>query len=204
MFYLFSHYYNIMQIGRFTRTSYDSCYLPDRNQESTQPCNYQLNSNKIHNCNRCLSTLGPRSNVMGHGVSTTSQTGYAEAQDLIDIDSLMSNRNVRYTRCKKGGVNPVNLKKYKLYDTQQCNNALNTQSTRLSHPPSNYRDTGINRFYNLHHNPQENIFQPFSVNTHLETIDNWNPVVPKLWDENTLPREVQGKPQKCGVVCNRQ
>jgi hypothetical protein len=190
-----------MQIGKFTRQSADHCYLPDRNTESTGSGNYKLSTDQIHNCQKCLSTLGPRSNVMGHGVSTNKQTGPAESQDLVDTESLLSNRNVKNSRCKKGGVNPVNLSNLPLYDTHVCNDVLNPQSTKLSHPPSNYRDTAINRFYNLHHNAQANIYQPFAINTHLESIDNHHVVIPKPWGNRDLPREQPGKPKKCGMVC---
>lgn len=194
-----------MQIGHFSRKQYDSCYLPDRNQQSTQPANYLLNTNRIYNCNRCLSTLGPRSTYNGHGVSTTGQTRYAESQDLVDTESLLSDRGSDQSRCKKGGVNNnfKNASQMKMYDTKECNCVLNPNSTRLSHPSSNYRDVEMNRFHNLQHDPQENIFEPFAKNTHLETIDNFKPTVPKLWGENMTPKTILGKGKNCQYGCNK-
>ena len=102
-----------MNIGHSSRLPYDDCAYPDKLLESTSPLNYRINTDQIYNCNKCLSTFGPRSGYMGHGVSTAVDTKYAEAQDLIDLDSIMSNRNVRTSKCKKGKVNPVDLQKYK-------------------------------------------------------------------------------------------
>lgn len=177
-----------MNIGHSSRLSYDTDAYPDRLTENNDVFNYVMNKDKIYNGERCLSTFGPRSGHMGHGVSTSRDVGYAPAQDLIDFDSIASNRNVAFSRTKRGGVNPVDLTKLNLYHSNICGNKLNPENTRLSHPASNYRDVGIHRFYDPIHDPQENIFWNFSVNTRLEAKDNFKAVFPQIWPELAGPK----------------
>lgn len=178
-----------MNIGYSSRLPYDDCAYPDKLKESTDPLKYVLSTDKIYNCNRCLSTLGPRSSHMGHGVSTYRDTTYAEAQDLVDIDSIFSNRNVKTSKCKKGHINPINPTKFREYHTRICNNTLDPEYSRLSYPSANYRDMSINRFYNTIHDPQEPIFWDFAVNTSLEEKDNFVPDIPQLWPDLAGPME---------------
>ena len=115
-----------MNIGYSSRLAYDEDVYPDKLRESNDTFNYVLNKDKIYNCDRCLSTLGPRSGYMGHGNSTVRDTGYADAQDLTDFESLLSNRNVKASRTRRGNVNPVDLSKIKLHDSKICGNTLMT------------------------------------------------------------------------------
>ena len=167
-----------MNIGHFSKLGYDQNAFEDRVDESTSALNYQLSTDAIYNCDGCLSTLGPRSRF---GVSTYRETGPAESQYLTDIDSILSNRNVKASDAKTGKVNLYNLSSLKSHNKRLCNNTLNPENSRLSHPSSNYRDMNVNRFYNLIHNPQEPIFWDFSVNTRLEAKDNYRPDMPESW-----------------------
>lgn len=190
-----------MNIGHSSRLSYDKCAYPDKLQESVSPLKFKLDQNYIHNCNRCLSAngAGPRSSF---GDSTvTGKAGPAVANDLVDVESVMSNRNVKTSKCKRGHLNPINLTIRKAYNYDICGNYTHPQSTKLTSPPSNYRDISVNRFYNLLHDPQENIFYDFAHNSRLEAKDNWHPDIPQLWDDAVAPIEYQGPRQKCGVVC---
>lgn len=191
-------------IGHSARLPYDNCAYPDRLQESTDPLKYRLNEDYVTHCNRCLNYngAGPRSTTCGFGVSTIKNTGRAPFNDLVDVDSITSNRNVKISKCKRGKVNPVNLTKNKLHDYEICSNYTHPEFTKLSHPPSNYRDMSVNRFYNLHHDPQENIFWDMRHNTRLEAKDNWIPEIPEQWEESVTPKEYKGRPMKCGLTCN--
>lgn len=178
-----------MNIGYSSRLPYDDGTYTDKLSESTYSLNYRINSNQIYNEQRCRSRFGPRSGYMGHGVSVTRDLGYAEANDLIDVDSIFSNRNTKSNKSKKGKVNlenPIDL--YKLYDSKTCTNDLDTQYTKDTHPSSNYRDLEINRFYNLPRNPQNVIFEDFAVNTRLEAKDNFNQQSPQPWPELAGPK----------------
>jgi hypothetical protein len=190
-----------MNIGRSTRLSYDRDAYPDRLHESVSPLSYRINADQIYNKNRCFSALGPRNSYMGHGVSTFRDIGPAEAQDLTDLDSILTNRNVKTTKARRGHVNPVNPLKFKLHNAKQCDNSLHPEYTMLSHPSSNYRDMSINRFYNLLHDPQENIFVDFSVNTRLEAKDNFRPEVPQPWPDRGRPVEKKEDYETCSLEC---
>lgn len=188
-----------MNIGHSSRQKYDKCYLPDMVEESTSPLFYRVNCNQIYNKNRCLTTLGPRSATSGD--STAVKVGYAPKQDLVDLDSIMTNRNVRENRCKRGHVNPIDVTKFKSYDFPICDNFLNPENSRLSYPAADYRDISVNRFYNLNNDPQAPIFWNFAINSRLEEIDNFIPEMPIPWPDLTGPIEDRTKPRPCVVNC---
>jgi hypothetical protein len=189
-----------MNIGQFTRLPYDKCAYPDRLQESTDPLNYKLNIDQIYNCDRCLSTYGPRSSLRGHGVNIYKDAKYDESQDMVDLESILSNRNVKGSQCKSGKVNPINPLNSKLYNTQLCSNKLDPEYTRLMYAGTN-RDANINRFYNTIHNAQDNIFWNFEINSSLELKDNHHPHVPRLWLELSGPKEDLSKYKTCDTKC---
>ena len=196
-----------MNIGHSSRLPYDKCAYPDRLKESTDPLSYRLNINQIHHCSRCLNTngAGPRATGKGFGVSTLEgEAGYAVANDLVDVESVMSNRNVKTSKCKRGHLNPVNLTTRKSFNYNLCDNYTNPEYSRLSSPPSNYRDITVNRFYNLLHDPQINVFYDFSHNTRLEAKDNYHPDLPEFWEDNVHPVEYKGPAQTCGLTCSQE
>ena len=167
-----------MQIGHFSRLSYDKNAYEDKLQEGTSPISYRLNHNQIHNCKRCNNTNGSgplATSRLGFGNSTIINTSSTPANDLVDIDSIMSNRNVKISKAKKGKLNTINLTKYKNHDYELCGNFTHPEYSRLSYPKYNYRDMAVNRFYDLIYDPQEVIFYPYSHNTQLEATDNWIP-----------------------------
>ncbi len=190
-------------IGHSSRPRYDNCAYPDKLKESTDPVNYRLNKDYIHNCNRCLNSngAGPRTTGMGFGDSTVFNVGHAPANDLVDVDSICRNLNVKISKCKRGKLNPVNLTKYKNTDYNLCGNYTHPEYTKLSYPSSNYRDMSVNRFYNLHHDPQEVIFYDMQHNTRLEAKDNYVVSLPEFWSDKASPVEYKGKPVKCGLTC---
>jgi hypothetical protein len=176
-----------MNIGTSTRLAYDDCAYPDRLSESVGPLSYRLSEYQIHNCDGCLSTMGPRSGFKGHGVSTLNGNRPATSQSLVDLESILSNRNVKTSKCKTGHVNEVDVTAFDLQHPAICNDYLNPQSSRLSYPVANYRDMSVNRFQNLPHNPQTNIFWDFSSNTRLEAKDNFSVKAPKLMKDVSHP-----------------
>ena len=54
--------------GHFSNTMYDKCAYPEDLYESTAPYTYIMNTDRIHNCNGCLPTFGPRGSFLGAGV----------------------------------------------------------------------------------------------------------------------------------------
>lgn len=188
-----------MNIGHSSRLPYDNRAYADQLEESTSPGQYRLDTNWCYNCNGCLQTLGPRG---ADGVSTLVGNTVAPSQKLVDFESIMSNRNVKSSKEKSGKVNPVDLKKYKLQHYNVCNNYLDPQYSRLTYPAESYRGVPINRFYNLHNDPQENIFYDFAVNTSLEAKDNWVPEVPEPMKRGKYPNPVPGKNKGCVLMCD--
>jgi hypothetical protein len=179
-----------MNIGHSSRLLYDKEVLPERVSESVGPLAYKLNTDQIYNCNSCLSTLGPRSAGAGRGqdVSKVLHTKYAPAQELVDVESILHNLNVKNSKAKAGKVNPIDVTKFKNIDMKVCGDFLNPEATRLSHPAASYRDMSINRFYNLPKDPQANIFWDNAANTSLEEKDNFVIRIPQPWDNtNQIP-----------------
>lgn len=190
-----------MNFGHSSRLPYDDGVYEDKIRESTSELQYRLSPDQIYNCGQCLSTLGPRGSHHS-GVSRVRPTGYAASQDLIDVDSVLSNRNVPRSKLKSLGVNPDDVTKHKLVHARVCNNKLNPESTRLSYPASNYRDMPINRFYNLPKDPQANIFWDAAVDTRLEAIDNFKPDIPVPWSDRAQPVEKQEQYTSCQTTCS--
>jgi hypothetical protein len=180
-----------VQAGYFAGLSYDEDTYRDKVFDSTSPLSYRINDNNNYNCNACLSVFGPRSSMgpRSYGVSTLANlNSAAPAQDITDISSLLSNRNVPASRNKLGQVNAFDMSKYKLNNPRVCNSGLDPVSTRLTDPSGNFKEVPINRFYDLYKNPQQNIFYDFAVNSKLEAKDNFQVRIPKLWsDEKILP-----------------
>lgn len=192
-----------MNIGHSSRLPYDNSAYDDKLTESVSPLNYRLNPNQIYSCESCLSTLGPRSQHNGIGVSTTVGFPPATSQSLVDVESILSNRNLYLNKCKAGEVNPIDVNKFELKHARICNDYLNPLSSRLSYPAFNYREMGINRFYNLNKNPQVNIYWDGATNTKLESKDNFIERIPnvRIYDA-TIPKEIKGAPNKCITSCD--
>ncbi len=187
--------------GYSSREIYDKCYNNEQIERSVGPLLYKLNTNQINNCNACLSVFGPRSSggtnrgVMGYGDSTSTGHTTASAQDLVDVDSILSNRNVLNSKCKSSGnynqVNVTDVSKFKLQHARICSDMLNPISTLLTNPSSSYREVFTNRFYDLGASNQENIYFDAAVNTSLEIRDNYVLRVPNLVKyDPTLPKPV--------------
>jgi hypothetical protein len=175
-------------VGHFSNPKYDTCAYPEDLYESTAPYAYVMNTDRIYNCNGCLTTFGPRGGYLGAGVSSASGNVIAAAQQNIDIDSIMSNRNVPISRCKRAQVNPVDVNRIKTVNMPVCNDYLDGQHTRLSDPAMFYRGAPINRFFDLNKDPQANIFYDWAVNTSLEAKDNFIPELPEpFMGEDTVP-----------------
>lgn len=188
--------------GHSSRLRYDEKSYDDKVYESTGPLQYRVNENYNYNCSACTSTFGPRSGYMGHGVSmpVKNRPAVAQAEELVDIDSILSNRNVILHRDRSSHINPIDVTKFKLEHPRTCGTFLDYKSSRLSHPTATFREMAIDRFYNLNKNPQENIFENFAENTSLTAKDDWFIDVPKLWSNTAgIPHELKTKP-KCKNV----
>ena len=191
----------IPNIGESTRLPYDENTYPDRLIESVNPGNYRLNENNIHNCDGCLSVGGP---IGRNGASTLVGNVIAQSQQLVDNESLLSNRNIRASKAKSGKVNHINIADHKVVHEKTCSDKLNAQHSRITHPRANYRGAAINRFHNLINDPQENIFYDFSINSTLEAKDNYYINVPVPLKPDNYPSPLAGDSEKCVMMCNNK
>lgn len=193
-----------MNIGHSSKLVYDKCYYNDYLAESVAPVLYRLNENQVNNCNGCLSVFGPRSSggANSYGVSTVVGDVSAPAQQLVDVESILSNRNVIASKCRDAQVNDIDVTQFKLQHTRVCNDFLNPIATHLTDPAANYRGMSINRFYDLHAPAQNNIFQNFSINTKLKAKDNYRERIPFVRNNDpTLPVEIKGMRKPCKYKC---
>lgn len=183
-----------LYVGHFSNPMYDKCAYPEDLYESTAPYEYVMNTDRIHNCSGCLTTFGPRGSFLGAGVSSPSGDVIAAAQQNVDIDSIMSNRNVPLSKCKRGKVNPVDVTRVKTKNLPVCNDYLDAQHTKMTDPAMFYRGAAVNRFYDLNKDPQANIFYDWAVNTTLEAKDNFVPDIPdlSLTGHDTVPNLPRG------------
>lgn len=161
-----------MNFGFSTRLDYDRCAYNDRLQESTAPIQYRLNADTIRNRNACLTTLGPRASYKGVGVSTAPTTTAAPSQDLVDVESLLSNRGIPASKCKSGRVNNIDVRKHQVNHVGECNSKLNPEYSRLNISTQAFREVAVSRFVDLPRNPQAVIYWDNAANTQLEARDN--------------------------------
>jgi hypothetical protein len=153
--------------GYLTRNKYDNDITNNNTKQSKEPLNYILDTNRIYNNNTCFSSYGPNLDYMGEGVSEYKKYG---AQNNIDIDSIMSKRNIKY---KKDGVNPINVNNIKRINHPRCDIQLETQYTKITDSPMFSKGVAINRFFTPINNPQNNIFYNWEENTRLTAKDNY-------------------------------
>jgi len=192
-----------VNIGYSDKLIYNRCAYDDYLSESVGPMLYKLNPNQVNNCNSCLSVFGPRSDIAGnsYGVSTTVGHVTMPSQRLVDVESILSNRNVLASKCKDGKVNDIDVTKFQLQNAKICNDFLDPVSSHLTNPPANYRGMSVNRFFDLPKNPQANIFYDFAINTNLEAIDNYRERVPKLIKFDPALPNTFSKYTTNGTVC---
>jgi hypothetical protein len=189
--------------GYSSNLAYDPEFIQDDIQQSSAPIMSVLDPNRVKNCSQCLSLNGPRASHNGYGDSIPIENpSITPAQDLIDIDSIMSNRNVKHDRSKKGHVNNIDVFKFKNYDAKLCNRDLDPLNSTLTYPKQLYREMSINRFHDLNINPQVNIFYPWAVNSQLEAKDNFDYPYPYFKDiDETLPKPIKGKTKPYKINC---
>ena len=161
--------------GMSNNLRYDEQYITEDIQQSTAPLQSVMDPNRVKNCDQCLSLNGPRPSLGGWGDSIPlSNPGLTPMQELTDIDSVMTNRNVKATKTRRGNVNDIDVFKYKTYDSKLCNKFLDPKPSLLTTPKQLYREMSINRFYNFNQNPQKNLYWNDTVNSQLEAKDNYD------------------------------
>ena len=186
--------------GISSRLEYDEKYINDSTSQSTAPLQSMMDPNRISNCNKCNPTAGAGARPSHNGWQNNLPVPMANnspAQQVTDIESILTNRNVRNSRSKSGGLNPVNVLNFKTYNNTTCGKGLDPVTSNLSFPRQFYRELSINRFYDMNINPQINIYYDGAVNTQLEAKDNFNFPYPfYLENDASLPTPIEGFQQK--------
>jgi hypothetical protein len=179
-------------IGHSAKLRYDQCAYDDYLNESVGPGLYRMNPISMNHTSRCTTNLG-NSRASSHGVSTVISQKIAPKQANVDIESILSNRNVLQSKCKDGKVNDIDVTKFTLQHVPECNNFLDPVNSHLTNPTQNYREIPVNRFYDLRTNPQNHIFYNWSIDTRLETKDNFSPSTSTpMSQESVMPVPLQG------------
>lgn len=192
-----------INIGVSSRLDYDKCYINDNIRESTDPLLYQLSTDRIYNCNNCNPRFGyrPSSGTNAASVATLTGPTVAISQELVNLESILSNRNVKQSKCKDGKVNPIDVLGLPVVNPVICDSFLDPISTHLTNPAQNYRGIAINRFYDLRKDPQANIYYDWGVNSRLEAKDNHVERIPRIMPDLVQPIERRGPIQSCKFIC---
>lgn len=176
-----------------TKKRYDECSTSLFYKQSTDPLAYRLSSNFANNCSKCYTNYGPRGQDMNVSV--------IKNENLIDVDSLLTNRSKVASDCKDGLVTDIQFNKYKKYNLPICNNFLDREDSRLTHPIINYRGMTIDWFFTprvSNRDEQCNLFWDFAENTRLTTKDSYRPDIPVPMDQGySFPVEKVQKNKKC-------
>lgn len=131
----------------FSRIKYDKCAYDLQLERSTDPGLYRLYPGYVENCNKCYPMHGPTNGK--EQVSTTRNDCEDGLGSLAAIESELTNRVLPHDECNKRGKNQ-NYKNFKTYHKPTCNNHLEGQDTRFTHPLDSYRGMSL---YDLHLDP---------------------------------------------------
>ena len=194
-----------MNIGISSRLGYDETAYTDKVKESVSPMIYNLEPIKYTHEKSCLSTLGPRADYRGVGVSSVSESRSLPIPDLTDLESVLTNRNILLSKAGMGNTNMLNVNTVKLNHINECDTYLNTEPSMLTYPPRTFRGMSINRFIDLPRNPQAVIYWDNAINTTLEAKDNYITKIPVVKNyDPALPKEIFGgyNSKNCMYKCS--
>ena len=168
---------NPVFFGYSDKLMYDPSSYQSWKMESTGPMYNKLAEYSRYHPGECLpKDVGLNADIMGNNGGTLVGHAVAKSQQLVDLESILSNRNFKASKDKKGHVNPINpITDMKIIPQNDCDFNILPEYSRLSDPLINYTEMSINRFYDLGANPQPNFKYPFIVNTNtsLEITDRY-------------------------------
>lgn len=163
-------------IGKSDNIMYDEDAYKIWKKQSIEPMDYMLAVYSHYNADECDAGVGLNHDYMGNNGATLTGPAVAKSQQLVDLDSIFSNRNVRLNKGETGNLNPINpISEYELIECQRCQTSIAPKYSRLSNPINNYRGMSINRFYDIGANPQVGTERPFIyyTNSTLQARDNF-------------------------------
>lgn len=180
----------------WSRSKYDQDYIKTDLKQSTAPLEYSLDPNYSERCHPCFPM---ESGLLGkQGVSYDSTKPMVDTEsDLFNLNRLLSKDpkqkyipNCMNDNCV-GVISGCDQCQPKLYHFPTCN--IKTNSTRLSNPISNLKETGINRFQPICLNPQDPSRWEYpgeiGINYRMVVKDNHVPCIPHPIDQSdALPK----------------
>ena len=161
-----------------TRLKYDYGSYQEQLSRSIYPGLYQLNS-PFNDCNNCGVTIpdDPYIRYQNYGQNTCTM------KKAVDDSSELAGLNYKNSKCNKDAYTPnsyisTGCVVKTTNDVRKCSTP--TESCRLSNPPCNLKETGINRFDPLCWDPQQKALESFDrigVNNRMLMKDNHVPLI---------------------------
>lgn len=195
----------------FSRINYDESAYDLRLERSKGPGDYRLFPNFAENSNSCYNYNDPTNSKSQ--VSTVKETEDLTFGNMAHVESILTNRVNPLQNGNKEGKNDEHLK-MKLHHKQKCNNHLEGEDTRFTHPLDTYRGMSLTSYAftpYLHVNPQckfQTIKNKFGSSSRLIVKDTYQVPDQNPWDDGKgLPPKV-GDPEvvkedkKCKYVCD--
>jgi hypothetical protein len=187
---------NSINFGYSSRLNNDYDAINDRIIESTAPLQYQTDVNKIYNENTCMQFNGMQSKI-----SSNYPLNYVPdmSQQLIDIESNLSNRNTINNKSKNGQYNNMNVTNMPLLQMNECNkNTKYNINTQYYTPSYSLKEYETNRMFDIANDSQQHIYYSQASNTKLEATDNFIPK--KQFDINSYNNKIMNIPNGNGTV----
>jgi hypothetical protein len=161
-----------MHSGQHSKLLYDDETYSDYVKTTTRPLDYKINKQWASHTTQCMNELGGNTRA---------------GKKNVDIESELTNRNVRASKTKRDGINPQNITRKMDYlgacCQQICQDDMNNQQSRLDYPSGTHRELSINRFYKLPNDMQQHIWWDRPINTQLEARDNFKERMPRPLDQ---------------------
>lgn len=149
----------------FTRSSYDSCALSQKNRESTDPFDWATDASITESQQSCFQATSPFMHNPFHSVPSGS----------VDIESDLRGQSLNLSKCATHKFNPQNAKPIQYTFNECADDILVPEYTRINKPCNIFSGMSINRFHPLCDDMQELDKIPsnavFGVNTRLQVKD---------------------------------
>ena len=108
-----------MSIGHNTRLEFDTCAYTDKVRESTAALNYRINFDYAVNKDACFSPSNKNSKYGASAVVDISPSKtLTPQQSLVDLESILTNRNVLQSKCKNKQTNLVDPTQFSLKNSK--------------------------------------------------------------------------------------
>jgi len=149
----------------FTRSSYDTCALKQKNSQSTDPFNWTTDSGVVENKETCFLAASPFMHNPYHSIPTNS----------IDIESDLRGQTRNLSKCSSHKFNPQTAKPINTQLTECTDERLVPEYTRINKSCNIFSGININRFHPLCDDMQQLDKIPsnslYGVNTRLQVKD---------------------------------